>query len=317
MKVLCGERGFLRGETNHSEQCGSLIECGESVAEQNVGRCVRCLSVAITGRRPVEGPALGDGFGFERSMDYDAIANSYHQHGFEVVKGLFSSGELEKIRQDVQQYLAEQIAESEPGEVYYEETKSGTPQVRCVFQMQQRSDYFRQLRGDSRLVGIVRALFGGLEVVQDGVMLIDKAPQTAYEFPFHQDNAYQFWSPPDAVAATLALDDSTSDSGAIVCLRGSHVTGILPHQKSWVLGASLGLVEKPDTSRYPEVTLTLNPGDLALHHVNVVHRTGPNHTDRHRRQLGFAYHSARAVPDQAARDRYQHHLEQVNAPTGG
>ena len=30
-------------------------------------------------------------------MDYEAIARSYHQNGFEIVKGLFSSQELQEI----------------------------------------------------------------------------------------------------------------------------------------------------------------------------------------------------------------------------
>jgi ectoine hydroxylase-related dioxygenase (phytanoyl-CoA dioxygenase family) len=85
----------------------------------------------------------------------------------------------------------------------------------------------------------------------------------------------------------------------------------LPHQPSGVRGASLGLVAAPDTVTYPEVTLSMRPGDLALHHVNVIHRTGPNQTGDHRRNLGFAYHSARARRDDEANARYQQHLKQI------
>ena len=246
-------------------------------------------------------------------MDYEAIAQSYHQNGFEIVKGLFSAQKLKEIVLELQHYLDEQISAADPGEVYYEDPGMGAKPVRCVFRMHQRSEYFFRLMGNPRLIGVVQALFGGFEVIQDGVMLIDKAPRAAYEFPCHQDNAYQFWNPPDAVAATLALDEATLETGAIVCLKGSHTLGILPHEKSGVRGASLGLVDEPDTVRFPEVTLTLRPGDLALHHVNVIHRTGPNHTDRQRRQLGFAYHSSQAVLDHEASARYQRHIEKVNA----
>jgi ectoine hydroxylase-related dioxygenase (phytanoyl-CoA dioxygenase family) len=112
---------------------------------------------------------------------------------------------------------------------------------------------------------------------------------------------------------TLALDTVTVDSGAIVCLRGSHVLPVLPHRPSGVLGASLGLVEPPDTTRFPEVVLRLDPGDAALHHTLVIHRTGPNRTAGRRRQLGFAYHAEHARRDESAAERYREHLARVHA----
>ena len=53
------------------------------------------------------------------------------------------------------------------------------------------------------------------------------------------------------------------------------------------------------------------PGDLSLHHVNVIHRTGPNRTGSHRRNLGFAFHSSRAKRDTEANARYQEHLKKI------
>ena len=47
----------------------------------------------------------------------------------------------------------------------------------------------------------------------------------------------------------------------------------------------------------------MEAGDMLIHHANVIHRTGPNHTPRHRRNLGFVYHGAGATKDaEAARD---------------
>jgi len=241
-------------------------------------------------------------------MNYQAIAQAYHQNGFEIVRGLFSADDLRRVATEVQRYLDEELAAPEPGELQYED--AATKSLRCVFRMEQRSDYFRKLLGDPRLVRIVEELFGGAEVIGDSVMLIDKAPHAAYEFPYHQDNAYQFRDPPEAVAATLALDAATAENGTIACLKGSHTLGVLPHQPSGVRGASLGLVAAPDIVTYPEVALSMRPGDLALHHVNVIHRTGPNQTADHRRNLGFAYHSSRAKRDDEANAGYHRHLKE-------
>ncbi len=243
-------------------------------------------------------------------MDYAKIASDYHQNGFGIIRGLFSVEELGAVDDHLQSYLEESLSAPESGEVYYEDAASRT--VRCVFRMNQRSDYFEELMWDPRLIAVAEALFPGAEVTADGVMLIDKAPRASYKFPYHQDNAYQFWDPPEAVAATLTLDEATEENGTIVCLKGSHTSPILPHRPSGVTGASLGLVDAPDLTRHPEVPLCMKPGDVSLHHVNVIHRTGPNRTDDHRRNLGFAFRSSRAKRDTEANARYHEHLRKTH-----
>ena len=238
------------------------------------------------------------------------MQEEYHQNGFATVKGVFSVEEVELLKGHVQRHVHQVITSAKSGEVCYEDVS--TKSVRCLFRMEERSDYFRQLMRDPRLVGVAEAVFGATAVVQDGVHLIDKAPSTSYEFPYHQDNAYQFWDPPECVAVTLALDESTPESGAIVCLKGSHILGGLAHHPSGVLGASLGPTEVPDIKRYPEVPLRLRPGDLALHHANVIHRTGPNRTHQHRQHLGFSYHSGRARRDDEAKARFLQHIKRIN-----
>ena len=232
---------------------------------------------------------------------------TYERNGFAVIPGLFSAEELEEIERQLESHLRLDLASAPKGDVVFEADSERS--LRCLFRIHERSVFFDQLMRDSRLIQLVRQLFNGADVTADGTMLIDKAPLTTYEFPWHQDNAYQFWNPPEAVAVTLALDDSTAESGAIVCLAGSHRQSILPHKPSGVFGASRGLVTPPIVDEYPPVTLSLKPGDVSLHHVNTIHRTGPNHTSRHRRNLGFAYHSSRSVCDNVAADQYQRDLE--------
>jgi ectoine hydroxylase-related dioxygenase (phytanoyl-CoA dioxygenase family) len=170
--------------------------------------------------------------------------------------------------------------------------------VRCVFRIEENSNYLRELLHSALMFDLVRPLLGA-EPVADGIQYIDKPPAASYEFPYHQDNAYMFYDPPHALAATLALDKQPAESGPIACLRGSQVLDILPHQPSGVLGASRGLVNPPDTATYPEVMLEMEEGDLLVHHANVIHRTGPNLTSCHRRNLGFIYHGTGATKDTA------------------
>ncbi len=241
-------------------------------------------------------------------MEDESTTAAYQRNGFAVIPGLFSAEELLEIERQLEAHLRLDLVSAPRGDVVFEADAERS--LRCLFRIHERSAYFDQLMRDSRLIQLVQQLFHGADVVADGTMLIDKAPLTKYEFPWHQDNAYQFWNPPDAVAVTLALDDSTAESGAIVCLAGSHRESIRPHQPSGVFGASRSLVTPPNAKDFSPVTLALKPGDVSLHHVNTIHRTGPNHTSRHRRNLGFAYHSSRAVCDKVAADQYKRDLAQ-------
>ncbi len=248
-------------------------------------------------------------------MHHESSIEFYKRDGFAVVRGLWSKAEISTIDTEVRHYLERKIPDARPGDFIYEDNPEKS--LRCAFRLQVHSDYFRSLMQESRIVKLVEQVCGGA-VVADSAMLINKAPLSSYEFPLHQDNAYQFWSPPDAVAVTLALDESSAESGAIVCLAGSHTGEIRPHRPSGVLGASRGLVAVPRVDEFPEVTLFLNPGDVSFHHVNVIHRTGPNRTRHPRRNLGFAYHATASVRDEQAVVDYERALKaflQTAAPT--
>ena len=113
-------------------------------------------------------------------MDYEAIALEYHENGFGVVPGFFSSEELAVVDRQLRLFLQESLSDLEPGEAYYEDGGSGA--VRCVFRINQRSDFFASLMWDPRLIALVEALYPGLAAEADGVMLIDKAPYATYQF---------------------------------------------------------------------------------------------------------------------------------------
>jgi hypothetical protein len=75
------------------------------------------------------------------------------------------------------------------------------------------------------------------------------------------------------------------------------------------------LISPVSTVEYPEVQLCMKPGDLAVHHVETVHRSGPNRTDRSRRQLGLGYRSSLAKANEQAKAQYHKDLQTLHAAT--
>jgi ectoine hydroxylase-related dioxygenase (phytanoyl-CoA dioxygenase family) len=245
-------------------------------------------------------------------MTIDILGDEYRTNGFVIVRGLFEADRLREIAAEVERVVYDAASTAEHGRVYFDDEGEAHPQrkasaVRCVFRIQEHSHYLRELLNSPQMTDLVRPLLGD-EPVADGIQYIDKPPHAGYEFPYHQDNAYMLYEPPRALVATVALDRQLADSGPIAFLRGSHALEILPHQPSGVLGASRGLVDQPDKATYPEVIVEMEAGDLLVHHANVIHRTGPNHTPRHRRNLGFIYHGAGAMKDAEANAKYEREL---------
>ena len=242
-------------------------------------------------------------------MNLENLVEQFRANGFVVARGLFEADLLQDVTAEVERVVDEVVASGGYDRMYFDdetEASSGrtASAVRCVFRMQDLSDFLRNLLDSPTLNDLARTLLGN-EPVADGIQYIDKPPGSSYEFPYHQDNAYMFFEPPLALVATLALDGQPAESGPISCLRGSHVLEILPHAPSGVLGASRGLVGPPDTATYPEIAVEVEAGDVLVHHANVIHRTGPNRTDGHRRNLGFIYHGTAAAQDLQAHAAYE------------
>jgi ectoine hydroxylase-related dioxygenase (phytanoyl-CoA dioxygenase family) len=238
------------------------------------------------------------------------LAAQFHADGFVIVRGLFSTDEIRDVERELDRYLRDIVPALPAGDVYREDSASRP--IKSLFRMDQRSEFFNKLKADARLLSLMRAIWPGDEVIQESVMFFGKPAGDGSDTPPHQDNAFQCWSPPLALTATLSIDESTPENGALICQRGSHDAGLLPHCPSGVMGFSRRLVEPLDTSRYPEVQLCMTPGDVALHQIQTVHRSGPNPTARPRRQLGIGYRSSAAARDAVAFEKYQRDLHSLH-----
>jgi phytanoyl-CoA hydroxylase len=246
-------------------------------------------------------------------MNVEHIAASFHEEGFALARQVFSANEVDRMKRNIEDYIHRITPGLGSGDVYYED--SPAKPVKSLFRMHQRSEFFANLMHDHRLLEIMRAIWPKGEIVAEGVMFFGKPASDGAEYPAHQDNTFQCWDPPMALTATIAVDESTSENGVLVVQRGSHRVGLLPHRQTGIMGLSRCLISPVSTIEYPEVQLCMKPGDVAVHHVETVHRSGPNRTDRSRRQLGLGYRSSLAKPNEQAKAQYHKDLQTLHAAT--
>ena len=118
-----------------------------------------------------------------------------------------------------------------------------------------------------------------------------KEPHTPDYVSWHQDATYWGLSDSDVVTAWLALADAPVESGAMRFWPGSHAMQQLPHRDTFHEHNLLSRGQEIEVE-VPEgegVWVPLAAGEMSLHHVLLVHGSGPNTTGDRRIGLAMRY----------------------------
>jgi phytanoyl-CoA hydroxylase len=243
-------------------------------------------------------------------VDTEQIATDFEHDGFVIERQVLSAREIQAIERELAGFITNVAPRLSDGEVYYEDSLQRP--VKALHGMNRHSEFFAKLRGHEKILQIIRAIWPEGDIIQEAVSYFGKPARDGSVTPPHQDNFFQHWEPPLALTVTVSIDPSTPENGALICAKGSHKK-LFPHHPSGVMGFSMTLDDPVDTSAYPEGHLCLQPGDIALHHIAVIHRSEANRSDRSRRQLAIGYRSSLAKKNEEAVARHQRMLAELHA----
>lgn len=128
----------------------------------------------------------------------------------------------------------------------------------------------------------------GSDLLVDGTLVFYKPPRDAGYSSWHQDSLYSGWHLTPSVSAWIALTVSERSNGCMRAVPGSHKLGLLDHEN---VAGDANLLNKRgervtmDVSEADAVDVVLRPGEMSLHHTNIVHGSSPNTSDGPR--IGF------------------------------
>jgi ectoine hydroxylase-related dioxygenase (phytanoyl-CoA dioxygenase family) len=95
-------------------------------------------------------------------------------------------------------------------------------------------------------------------------------------------------SKPDVVTAWVALSESNRSNGAMQVIPGTHLLDQIPHHDTFsennLLTRGQEVAVAVDESQ--AVSIELEPGEMSLHHVRIVHGSPPNTSPN--RRIGYA-----------------------------
>jgi non-haem Fe2+, alpha-ketoglutarate-dependent halogenase len=146
-------------------------------------------------------------------------------------------------------------------------------------------DWAYRLTTHEAVLDAVEGVLGG-DILVDGTLVFYKPPQDSGYVSWHQDSVYSDWHLTPTVSAWVALTASRRANGCMRVVPGSHREGVLDHSNS--PDASNLLFRGEQVAAVDEaraVDVTLRPGEMSLHHSNIVHGSNPNTSDEPR--VGF------------------------------
>jgi ectoine hydroxylase-related dioxygenase (phytanoyl-CoA dioxygenase family) len=224
------------------------------------------------------------------------LLDHYWREGYAIVRGLFSTEEVERVAAAADQVHAEGVAHGRSfrhGNLFYNVAAGhgGEPLVRMVQWPSYHQNVLNGVRLDRRIARLLEPLIGrNLKQIINQIHW--KAPGSLGDFAWHQDSrsrrpgwAYRNLAT-SYVQTGLAIDAHTPESGCMRFIPRSHLRGDLGMDCSKkALGTAMSDAALDDVglSSDDAVDLLLEPGDLALWSPYLVHGSGTNRSSHRRR----------------------------------
>jgi ectoine hydroxylase-related dioxygenase (phytanoyl-CoA dioxygenase family) len=140
---------------------------------------------------------------------------------------------------------------------------------------------------NSQIVDAIEDLYGPNLLCWTTNFFIKEADNPAF-VSWHQDSTYWGLDKPDVVTAWVALTPSNKANGAMEFIPGSHTKDQIPHRDTFAKDNLLtrGQEVAVEVDESKAVVIELEPGEISLHHVRLVHGSPPNPSND--RRIGFA-----------------------------
>lgn len=142
---------------------------------------------------------------------------------------------------------------------------------------------------DPRILDLVESVIGP-DIIFWASALFCKPPGDGMELPWHQDGQYWPIDPPATVTVWIALDAADIGNGSMRYVPGSHKVGYYNHTTSDRKDVALNvMLDDPAFDDSAARNVTLEPGQMSVHDVYLVHGSAANRSDRRRSGLTLRY----------------------------
>ncbi|MFD0900824.1 phytanoyl-CoA dioxygenase family protein [Actinomadura sediminis] len=148
--------------------------------------------------------------------------------------------------------------------------------------------FWVRLVSDDRLLDVAER-FVGPDIALFASAYIAKPPYTGKAVLWHQDGSFWPLEPMRVVTLWLAVDRSTPENGCLRVIPGSHRGGLHEVREREDAEAVFGVESAREVDESEAVDLVLEPGDVEVHHPNIMHGSNANNSPYRRCGLTIRY----------------------------
>lgn len=148
--------------------------------------------------------------------------------------------------------------------------------------------FWLRVVSDHRLLDLAE-VFVGPDIALFASHYISKPPRSGRPVLWHQDAGYWPLEPMEVVTLWLAVDPSTRENGCVRVVPGSHRHGVHALRDRGDVESVFGNESAVEVDEAGAVDLVLDPGDVEIHHPNLLHASGANRSPMRRCGLTIRY----------------------------
>lgn len=239
----------------------------------------------------------------------------YRTHGFCVVRKVFSSHEMNELRQETERLLTESrelISQLNLRCRYMPHHETDEPLFEVFDPVNDISPVCERFANDPRILGILESIY-----TEPALLFKEKLifkPPGAMGYKLHQDIP-RYWEgfPRSFVTVLIPIDQTTRENGCTEVFSGYHSSFLSDSPETYML---------PDETVDParRTWLEMEPGDIAIFDGLTPHRSDPNRSPAMRRTFYVSYNAASDGGDQRAShyaEFQQKMRSRVESQTGG
>ncbi len=220
----------------------------------------------------------------------------YREGGSLVLRGILSEQRMGDLRAAAEEFEDEaRTLDASSNVIELDDVASramGEQRIRRIKSPHLHHEAFAAQLRDPALLDMVEQLIGP-NIRWHHTKLNAKQPRGSGHVEWHTDWGYYPHTNCDLLEVGVAIDPSTIENGCLYVLPGTHLGPALDHTEN---GVFVGAVPAGSFDSDAAEPLVLEPGDISIHHVRILHGSGPNRSDAQRRLLLQGYSAADAWP---------------------
>lgn len=230
----------------------------------------------------------------------------FHEEGYLIIEDAFNPDEISRMREEADRILELIVNSSlandrKSGRLDLVQDSDGEQQVRKVQPVNDLSLFLSEISEEDRLLDPMRAIMDDEPILMEEKLNYKQplpSPVRGFEpdrdtsgFPVHNDWAYYKDNgyPRGILSSGIALDECTSENGAMKVWPGSH-TEHVEHR----LGENGYEVPPEDVNEDEAVEVLAPAGSVMFFHSLLVHSSTPNETNDPRRLMIYSHYPEEA-----------------------